>query len=104
MLSRNDGILDGILNEIASSFVSLTPRNDAGNSLLARNDGIPAMTDEFKIYRDEIPQSSWGMTKKVRSGEFYIKSRILRGCFASLAMTKNLEFHIEILGASPRMT
>ena len=25
---RNDGILDGILNEIASSFVSLTPRND----------------------------------------------------------------------------
>ena len=35
ILPRNDGILDGILNEIASSFVSLTPRND----------GISAMTE-----------------------------------------------------------
>ena len=57
------------MNEIASSFVSLTPRNDVGNSLLARNDGISAMMDEFRIYCDEIPQSSWGMTKKVKSGD-----------------------------------
>ena len=28
MLHRNDGIFNGILNEIASSFVLLTPRND----------------------------------------------------------------------------
>ena len=35
LLPRNDGILDGILNEIASSFVSLTPRND----------GISVMTE-----------------------------------------------------------
>ena len=36
-------ILDGILNEIASSFVSLTPRNDGDLMRLlrfARNDGI----------------------------------------------------------------
>ena len=32
------------------------------------------------------------------------KSRILRDCFASLAMTRALEFPIEILGSSPRMT
>ena len=29
----------------------------------ARNDGIFAMTDEFRIYCDEIPRSSRGMTK-----------------------------------------
>ena len=28
LLPRNDGMLNGILNEIASSFVSLTSRND----------------------------------------------------------------------------
>ena len=44
--------------EIASSFASLTPRNDR----------ISAMTDEFRIFCDEIPQSSWGMTQS-RSGD-----------------------------------
>ena len=33
------GILDGVLDEIASSFVSLTPRND----------GVSAMTQGFLI-------------------------------------------------------
>nr|WP_321435389.1 hypothetical protein [uncultured Campylobacter sp.] len=32
---RNDGILNGILNEIAS--VALLPRNDAGNSRIPIN-------------------------------------------------------------------
>ena len=37
---RNDGILDGILNEIAS--VALLPFNDAGNSRFStRNSRIP---------------------------------------------------------------
>ena len=47
-------ILDGILNEIASSFVLLTPRNDEG--IL-----------EFLVL--EILGSSPRMTKKVRSGD-----------------------------------
>ena len=68
MLPRNygilNGILGGILNKIASSFVSLTPSNDgitamtgffdgisgilneiASVALLPRNDGISAMTN-----------------------------------------------------------
>ena len=28
-----------------------------------------AMMGEFRIYCDEIPQSSWGMTKKVKLGD-----------------------------------
>nr|WP_321432682.1 hypothetical protein [uncultured Campylobacter sp.] len=46
------------MNEIASAFSK--PRNDAGN---------------FRIPRDEIPQSSWGMTKNTQGGDFY------RDCF-----------------------
>ena len=58
-MTQGLGILDGILNEIASSFVLLTPRND----------GISAMTQGILEFpRVEILGSSWGMTKKVKLG------------------------------------
>ena len=59
---RNDGILDGILNEIAPS--ALLPRNDTGNSKIPYRD--PRVKPE-----DDIVENS----------------RIPRDCFASLAMT-----------------
>ncbi|MDY4012634.1 MAG: hypothetical protein SOY61_02980 [Campylobacter sp.] len=40
-MTQGLGISDGILNEIASSFVSLTPRNDGISAMTnSRNDGI----------------------------------------------------------------
>ena len=74
MLHRNDGILNGILNEIASSFVLLTPRNDG---IFAMTDDINAKSPfgyqtkkgevglEFLLL--EIPQLSLGMTERARS-------------------------------------
>ena len=52
--------ISGILDEIASAFFK--PRNDGG----FRNGGILAMTDEFRIFCDEIPQRGWGMTGNFR--------------------------------------
>ena len=66
---------DRILNEIASAFSK------------PRNDGISAMTDEFRIYCDEILGSSPRMTKKVKSGDDtgLGNSGILRDCFGRFA-------------------
>ena len=72
-------ILDGILNEIASSFVSLTPRND----------GISAMADEFRIYCDEILGSSPRMTQGLGNSRIFV--------IASEAISGNSKF---ILGNS----
>ena len=60
-----------------------------------KNSRIPYSDPPVKL-RDDIVGNS-----RIPKDEF----RIPRDCFASLAMTQRiLEFHIEILGSSPRMT
>ena len=60
---------------------SLLPRNDAGNS---------------RIYCDEIPRSSRGMTQGLGN------SRIPRDCFASLAMTDEFRIYYDEIPRSSR--
>ncbi|MCI7447360.1 hypothetical protein [Campylobacter sp.] len=59
--------MNEILNEIASSFVSLTPRNDGENSRIPsiRDPRVKPEDDivgNSRFICDEILQSSWWMT------------------------------------------
>ena len=53
---RNDGILDGILNEIAPS--ALLPRNDAWNSRIPYRDPPKGLGDDI----ERSPKRGLGMT------------------------------------------
>ena len=61
------------------------------------------MTDEFRIYRDEIPRSSWGMTERVKpkddkESQIGDDTRQLGGGIFSLGI---LEFLNDINAKSP---
>ena len=86
--SDRSNLVQGLINEIASSFVSLTPRNDEFWGILKFHIEIlgssPRMTQgrlgDDIVGNSRIPKDKFRIPKN--------KFRIPRDCFASLAMTR----------------